>query len=79
MYLNSMLAFSAGVSSYLVFLCIPIFATDPADVIVGLQQSSDTVTEGDVSSVCAELQALPVGGTEREILVTINGTDHFAG
>ncbi len=31
-----------------------------------MEQSSATVTEGDVGSVCAELQALPVGGTERD-------------
>ncbi len=57
------------------------FATDPADVIVGMQQSSATVTEGNVGSVCAELQALPVAtvGTEREISVTINATDLNAG
>ncbi len=70
---------SAGVGSHLVFLYIPIFATDPADVIVGMQQSSDTVTEGNVGSVCAELQALPVGGIEREILVTINAMDLSTG
>ncbi len=58
------------------------FPTDPADVIVRMEQSSATVTEGDVvGSVCAELQALPVGtvGTEREISVTINATDLNAG
>ncbi len=49
---------------YLVFIT---FATDPADVVVGLEQSSATVTEGDVHSVCADLKALPAGGTEREI------------
>ncbi len=54
-------------------------ATDPADVVVGMQQSLATVAEGDVGSVCAELQTLPVGGTEHEISVTINATDLSAG
>ncbi len=54
-------------------------ATDPADVVVGMRQSSVTVTEGDVGSVCAELQTLPVGGTEHEISITINATDLSAG
>ncbi len=55
------------------------FPTNPADVSVRMEQSLATVTEGDVGSVCAELQALPVGGTEREISVTINATDLNAG
>ncbi len=55
-----------------------IFPTDPADVIVRMEQSSATVTEGDVvGSVCAELQALPVSGVE--ISVTISTTDLNAG
>ncbi len=34
-------------------------------------ESSATVTEGDVHTVCVNLQALPAGGTEREILVAM--------
>ncbi len=44
-----------------------------------LEQSSATVTEGDVGSVCAVLQALPADGTEREISVTMRTTDFKAG
>ncbi len=54
-------------------------ATDPADVVVGLVQSSATVTEGDVHYVCAGLQDLPAGGTEREISVTMRTMEITAG
>ncbi len=43
--------------------------TDPADVVVGMELSSVTFTEGCTRSVCVELQALAAGGTEREISV----------
>ncbi len=44
-----------------------------------MEQSSVTFTEGYNRSVCVELQALPAGGTEREISVVIRTTDFSAG
>ncbi len=44
-----------------------------------MEQSSVTFTEGYNRSVCVELQALPAGGTEHTILVTIRATDLSAG
>ncbi len=41
--------------------------------------SSLTFTEGEVSTVCAELQALPPGGTECEISVAITTVNMTAG
>ncbi len=47
--------------------------------MVVLVQQSAIVTEGDVHIVCVNLQALPAGGTEREISVTISTTDLTSG
>ncbi len=59
--------------------CSLSFATDAADVVVGMEQSSVTFTEGYTRSVCVELQSLPAGGTEREVSVVISTTDLSAG
>ncbi len=53
--------------------------TGPTDVVVGMELSSVTFTEGYTRSVCVELQALPAGGTEREISVIIGTMDLSAG
>ncbi len=46
---------------------------------MGMEQSSVAFTEGYTRNVCVELQALPAGGTERAILVTIRTTGFSAG
>ncbi len=59
---------------------ISLSITDPSEVAVAFEQSVYTYSEGDsAASVCLELVALPAGGTEREITITIVTINMTAG